>query len=75
MHMPALPSVRAPRVWHLSGTTSTLACACADLAVYDMEGYSPPTDPMPRPANVTCDTPGGCQVRSVLWLLVRSHAR
>jgi hypothetical protein len=28
---------------------------------YDMEGYIPRTDPQPRPASSTCDTPGGCQ--------------
>ena len=28
---------------------------------YDMEGYIPRTDPQPRPASATCDTPGGCQ--------------
>jgi hypothetical protein len=28
---------------------------------YDLEGYIPRTDPLPRPASGTCDTLGGCQ--------------
>jgi len=28
---------------------------------YDMEGFIPRTDPLPRPASATCDTPSGCQ--------------
>ena len=28
---------------------------------YDMEGYIPRTDPLPRPASAICDTPSGCQ--------------
>jgi Glycosyl hydrolase family 3 N terminal domain len=28
---------------------------------YDLEGYIPRTDPLPRPASALCDTPGGCQ--------------
>jgi hypothetical protein len=28
---------------------------------YDLEGYIPRTDALPRPATVVCDTPGGCQ--------------
>jgi hypothetical protein len=28
---------------------------------YDLEGYMPRTDPQPRPASSTCDTPSGCQ--------------
>lgn len=39
-----------------------LAAATAKhLAVYDLEGFEPRTDPQPHPASGRCDTPGGCQ--------------
>jgi beta-glucosidase-like glycosyl hydrolase len=37
------------------------ASTAKHLAVYDLEGYEPRTDPKPRPASARCDTPGGCQ--------------
>ena len=45
-----------------SGASTCLAAATLKHWVgYDLEGYEPRTDPQPRPASSTCDTPGGCQ--------------
>ena len=43
---------------------SSFLLAAATLkhyGIYDMEGFIPRTDPLPRPATAACDTPGGCQ--------------
>ena len=37
------------------------ASTAKHLAIYDLEGYMPRTDPQPRPRSSTCDTLGGCQ--------------
>ena len=37
------------------------ASTAKHFVAYDLEGYIPRTDPLPRPAAGTCDSPGGCQ--------------
>ena len=37
------------------------AATSKHFVAYDLEGYIPRTDPLPRPAAGTCDTGGGCQ--------------
>lgn len=37
------------------------ALTAKHFSMYDMEGYIPRTDPLPRPSSATCDTQGGCQ--------------
>jgi beta-D-xylosidase 4 len=42
--------------------THLLAASTAKHFIsYDLEGYIPRTDPLPRPTTGTCDTSGGCQ--------------
>jgi beta-glucosidase-like glycosyl hydrolase len=37
------------------------ASTAKHFSAYDLEGFEPRTDPLPRPASGTCDTDGGCQ--------------
>ena len=37
------------------------ASTAKHFIAYDLEGFIPRTDPLPRPPTGTCDTPGGCQ--------------
>jgi beta-glucosidase-like glycosyl hydrolase len=37
------------------------AATAKHFVAYDLEGYEPRTDPLPRPPSGTCDTPSGCQ--------------
>ena len=44
-----------------NGSHITVAATVKHFIGYDLEGYIPRTDPLPRPPSSTCDTPGGCQ--------------
>lgn len=49
------PIGAAPSPYLLAASTAK------HLSVYDLEGFIPRTDPLPRPASAVCDTPHGCE--------------
>ena len=46
---------------HLNVVACSPSLLTPHPAGYDLEGYIPRSDPLPRPPSSTCDTPGGCQ--------------
>lgn len=43
------------------GRPACVGSRFAPLCSYDLEGFIPRTDVLPRPPTAVCDTPGGCQ--------------